>query len=680
MNLLYPEFLWALLLNIVPIFIHLFNLQKHETIFFSDVSLLKSIEQKNKRKSELKNILLLISRMLLVSSIVIAFCFPYRKDDKLIDLANSSSIGIYIDNSFSMSRNNKNQSLLEAVKDDALKLIDNLPDKTKYVLTTNNKNENYQYAINKNEIKREIINIQHSPFNLRISDLMEIQKEQFNGKSINSFWFTDLQKNIFDLENKLINKKLGTINIIQYTSNSNNNISIDSVWFENSNREVNKNENLYIKINNHSNNEIEFQTRLKINTDEVLNQSFNKVKSKQVKIIKFIYAVNTKGIKNGEINIISPQSNDLRFDDKYYFSYTINDKFKVVNIHDGENKSNKSIQGLFESVEKTQFINIDIKNGYSSQDLNGDLIIINELSKISDKLINDLLKSNKKNNILFIPSLNKESRYNKLFKLINIKSSSLIKSKVDLDLESIDLNFFKNIFSNYNENLDLPYFKKYLIVDNSNSVKTLAKFNSGDPLLSKYLFRENQIYLLSSNLSLETSNFRNHALFVPIFLRIKEESSNDLIKQISIDNVKSIELKSNIQQNGKVQITNKVTDPTLSFFPLIRNNLGASYAYIENNIESTGQYYILNEDSIIDCFSINNVKSESKMTFFEKKEFINQLKNLDLENQIKYWNAKENNYPNVLINKNNNLEYWIYFIYLALIFLILEIIIIKNIS
>jgi hypothetical protein len=108
--------------------------------------------------------------------------------------------------------------------------------------------------------------------------------------------------------------------------------------------------------------------------------------------------------------------------------------------------------------------------------------------------------------------------------------------------------------------------------------------------------------------------------------------------------------------------------------------LGASFAYLENNIESTGQYYILNEDSVIDCFSVNNVKSESKMMFLEKKEFINQLKNLDLENQIKYWNAKENSYPNVLINKNNNLEYWIYFIYLALIFLVLEIIIIKNIS
>ena len=50
MSLLYPEFLWALLLNIIPIFIHLFNYQKHETIYFSDVTLFKDIEEKNKKK------------------------------------------------------------------------------------------------------------------------------------------------------------------------------------------------------------------------------------------------------------------------------------------------------------------------------------------------------------------------------------------------------------------------------------------------------------------------------------------------------------------------------------------------------------------------------------------------------------------------------------------------------
>ena len=127
MSLLYPDFLWALLLNIIPIFIHLFNLQKHETIYFSDVSLLKSIEEKTKRKSQLKNILLLISRILFVSSVVIAFCFPYKKDQKIDLLKDLNKVGIYIDNSFSMGRSYQNQTLLESAKDDAIKLIDNLP-------------------------------------------------------------------------------------------------------------------------------------------------------------------------------------------------------------------------------------------------------------------------------------------------------------------------------------------------------------------------------------------------------------------------------------------------------------------------------------------------------------------------------------------------------------------------
>jgi hypothetical protein len=72
MSLLYPDFLWALLLNIVPIFIHLFNYQKHETIYFSDITLFKNIEEKTKKRSQLKNLLVLISRMMILSSVIFA--------------------------------------------------------------------------------------------------------------------------------------------------------------------------------------------------------------------------------------------------------------------------------------------------------------------------------------------------------------------------------------------------------------------------------------------------------------------------------------------------------------------------------------------------------------------------------------------------------------------------------
>jgi len=680
MSLLYPDFLWALLLNIIPIFIHLFNLQKHETIYFSDVSLLKSIEEKTKRKSQLKNILLLISRILFVSSVVIAFCFPYKKDQKIDLLKDLNKVGIYIDNSFSMSRSYQNQTLLESAKDDAIKLIDNLPDETKYVLTTNIKKNNKQYFIDNNEIKKEIINLKTTAQTLTISEALEIQHEQLNLEKLNSFWFTDLQENTLDLDKIKDKSIIKNINILQYGSSSNENISIDSVWFNKNNRTINNNENLNVKITNHSVEEVEFQTKLNINNGEVLNQSFNKINPKESKEIKFDYSVSEKGIKSGLISLINPPNNELLFDDKYFFSYMLEEKFTIVNIHQGENKSNKSIESLFKSVEKTNYKNIDINNGITIQDLNAELIILNKLSNIDKKTLQLLSSSSKRKSILIFPSLSVDVDYKDLYKILGIKSSEIINLKLELDIGSIDLSFFKNIFSNYNQNLDLPYFNKYLKIQNLYNPINYINLSNAEPLLSKYSFKNNDFYFFTSNLSREYSNFSQHALFVPILLRIKEKSANDITSQVSINDLENFKINQAIQQNGNIKITNDLSESTYSFFPLISSSSGSSSLYIKDMIESTGHYFIYNNDSLVNGFSVNNSKSESKMAFSSSKELNTELENLDLNDKIHYWDIKQNKYPELIKNNNKNLEYWIYFIFISLICLILEIIIIKKLT
>lgn len=680
MSLLYPDFLWALLLNIIPIFIHLFNLQKHETIYFSDVSLLKSIEEKTKRKSQLKNILLLISRILFVSSVVIAFCFPYKKNQKIDLLKDLNKVGIYIDNSFSMSRSYQNQTLLESAKDDAIKLIDNLPDETKYVLTTNIKKNNKQYFIDNNEIKKEIINLKTTAQTLTISEALEIQHEQLNLEKLNSFWFTDLQENTLDLDKIKDKSIIKNINILQYGSSSNENISIDSVWFNKNNRTINNNENLNVKITNHSVEEVEFQTKLNINNGEVLNQSFNKINPKESKEIKFDYSVSEKGIKSGLISLINPPNNELLFDDKYFFSYMLEEKFTIVNIHQGENKSNKSIESLFKSVEKTNYKNIDINNGITIQDLNAELIILNKLSNIDKKTLQLLTSSSKRKSILIFPSISVDVDYKDLYKILGIKSSEIINLKLELDIESIDLSFFKNIFSNYNQNLDLPYFNKYLKIQNLYNPINYINLSNAEPLLSKYSSKNNDFYFFTSNLSREYSNFSQHALFVPILLRIKEKSANDITSQVSINELENFKINQAIQQNGNIKITNDLSEPTYSFFPLISSSSGSSSLYIKDMIESTGHYFIYNNDSLVNGFSINNSKSESKMAFSSSKELNTELENLDLNDKIHYWDIKQNKYPELIKNNNKNLEYWIYFIFISLICLILEIIIIKKLT
>ncbi len=481
--------------------------------------------------------------------------------------------------------------------------------------------------------------------------------------------------------NKIKDKSIiKNINILQYGSSSNENISIDSVWFNKNNRTINNNENLNVKITNHSVEEVEFQTKLNINNGEVLNQSFNKINPKESKEIKFDYSVSEKGIKSGLISLINPPNNELLFDDKYFFSYMLEEKFTIVNIHQGENKSNKSIESLFKSVEKTNYKNIDINNGITIQDLNAELIILNKLSNIDKKTLQLLSSSSKRKSILIFPSLSVDVDYKDLYKILGIKSSEIINLKLELDIESIDLSFFKNIFSNYNQNLDLPYFNKYLKIQNLYNPINYINLSNAEPLLSKYSFKNNDFYFFTSNLSREYSNFSQHALFVPILLRIKEKSANDITSQVSINDLENFKINQAIQQNGNIKITNDLSEPTYSFFPLISSSSGSSSLYIKDMIESTGHYFIYNNDSLVNGFSVNNSKSESKMAFSSSKELNTELENLDLNDKIHYWDIKQNKYPELIKNNNKNLEYWIYFIFISLICLILEIIIIKKLT
>ena len=122
MSFQYPQFLWALSLVIIPILIHLFNLQRYKTLYFSDLTLLKSIQIESKKRSRVKNFLLLLCRILLVSLLVIAFCKPISNPLNSSPGLTSQRIGIYLDNSYSMSSTNDSQSLLEIAKSDAIHL------------------------------------------------------------------------------------------------------------------------------------------------------------------------------------------------------------------------------------------------------------------------------------------------------------------------------------------------------------------------------------------------------------------------------------------------------------------------------------------------------------------------------------------------------------------------------
>lgn len=99
MQFKHPEILYALLLLSIPIIVHLFQLQRFVKVPFTNVAFLKNIEKQTRKSARLKKWLVLFSRLLTLSCIILAFSQPYFSESAT---QQNTNVTIYLDNSFSM--------------------------------------------------------------------------------------------------------------------------------------------------------------------------------------------------------------------------------------------------------------------------------------------------------------------------------------------------------------------------------------------------------------------------------------------------------------------------------------------------------------------------------------------------------------------------------------------------
>jgi hypothetical protein len=77
MQFVYPSFLLALAAIAIPIIIHLFHFRRYKKIVFSDIRFLKQVQEQNKSKQKIKDLLILLARILAIIFLVLAFAQPF---------------------------------------------------------------------------------------------------------------------------------------------------------------------------------------------------------------------------------------------------------------------------------------------------------------------------------------------------------------------------------------------------------------------------------------------------------------------------------------------------------------------------------------------------------------------------------------------------------------------------
>lgn len=640
MQFKHPEFLYFLSLLIIPILVHLFQLRKFKKVPFTNVAFLEKLVIKNRKSSQIKKWLLLFCRMLLITGIVLAFAQPFFSN-KEKEVAQHSFI--YLDNSLSTSANGNSGNILRTATQD---LIDNLVENANYSLLTNT---NFYKNISSEEFKSQLKKVKSSTKNLTTDEIL--LKISSLKNTTENFLISDFQNT---KKEDFLNEKL-PLTLVQVTPVLKSNLSIDSVF-------VNQNESNSIVVNAVVNNQGISKKNIPIalyNDKKLLGKQTFEVEENEEKTISFSIERTNPFRGKLEINF----KDTYNFDNTFFFSLNSNEKINVLAI--GE--SNDFLSRIYTSDEFNFTSNSSQNVNYNSIEQQ-QLVILNELEKIPQSLTTGLSTFIKNGgHLIVIPNLKSDlNTYNSFLK--NISAGNIQNKKSDsLKITSINFNhpLLKNVFDKQVRNFQYPFVTTTYLTNFTNSSRIIGLENNTS-FVSQVKLNNSKMYWFSSPINKEYSNFTNSPLIVPVFYNIGKESLQLSKLFYRLQETNNIEV--NVQLNKDDILT--INKQQNSFIPLQQTFQNKVKLTTYELPESKGFYTITNKDNPIQTIAFNNKKSESSLNFTNLLNEFTDNENVTVSSSVKETAKK-------IAQKNKVHWLWKWFLGLAIVSLLLEILILK---
>lgn len=671
MQFIYPEFLYALSLLVIPIIIHLFNFKRFKTIYFPDVSFLSEIKQKTQSSSKLKHILVLLSRMALIASMVLAFAQPYWKESGEINKQGKVGVQIYVDNSFSMQSQAKEGSLLDDAKRRALSIINSYQISDRFQLLSNKFTNDPSRWLNKEQAVKKIQSIEIDHQNRQLTEvvdrLLEAELDQINEREI--YLISDFQKSNFNLEKT--DSLVLNINLVLLEVAENENVSLQDLQFEKPFHLAEQTENLEALVVRHGESEKD-KIPVKLFLDNQLKAPLSLNFERDDSVMATLSFQSGSGdIQKGSLVI---KDYPITFDDSIYFNYELKRKIRIIHIYD--KSINRNIRSLFQGDSLFDYTPTE-QNDINYSDLKqASLVIIDELNNISSGNSAALIAFIQNGgNILLIPSGNSKmiSSTNQLLMSLNAGQLLDLQQK-EQKLGSLNrlATLYKGVFESYPEKLDLPNVNKYwLLSQNNNRIsEDLISLKDQSPFLRRYELNKGNLYLFASPLNDSSSSFTRHAIFVPTLYNIALYSQEQ--KQLYyLLNESRIVLKNIIADESPIHIIGNGID----LIPQQEYRAGNLIINLDNQISKAGHYTIQRSDEYLSTISLNYSREESDFSLMDPMEIEDYA--IEQELNIKTYQQENESLNSAIQNSRQGIALWKYFIILALIFMGVEILLLR---
>lgn len=677
MKFLFPTFLFALFTIAIPIIIHLFSFRQYKTVYFSNVDFLKDIKNESKKKSRLKQLLILLARILTIIGLVFAFAQPYIPINTDTKKQPNQIVAIYVDNSFSMNALSEQGQLLEVARNKALEICLAYPAGTKFKLFTNDLDPKHQNIFNKEQFIQQVSEIQPSPVVVPLSMIYNrfaLQNTE-EGTDKNLYFISDFQKAITDVEN------FGSKTIFSYflplTPNRTANLYIDSCWVEVPAHRLKQEEEIFVKIKNSSGQDFQ-DLPLKLYMNDSIKSITNFSVAAENEIIASLkFTNNTAGAQLGKIEIV-----DYPFthDNNWYISYFVEPHLKALAIFD---KSSSSAEGLnyvsslFQNDDYVLLDEMDLQSLQISKLSDYNAIFLMNLESFSSGFLNELGSAVENGvSLVLFPGGGNNFQHNNPF--LSKFGANLItgKDSTRQKISGIDFEnpFFNDVFMKREENAILPEIKGHFQFGSAirTTENKLLWFQNDDKALSMIDTENSKIWVFSFPLNRSNESFARDILFVPTIYNIV---LNSLPKQqmslvVGRNNVTEIQHNQNLDLSANVEI--EKLDDKEKFIPSTSvSNRGLRIDFA-NRIVKDGHYLVQNDGKTLTTLAFNYDRSESDLRYFTTSEIQDKIELAQLKNASVVKNV-ESNFAEIFDEIQNGKQLWKWFIFMALFFILVEV-------
>jgi hypothetical protein len=615
-SFIYPLFLFAGLSLSIPILIHLFNLRKYKTVLFPNTRFLKNIQLNSRKQSQVRYKWLLITRLLFLTALILAFAQPFFKKNAAKETANKLQV-IYLDNSYSMSASRGARTVFDIARDAAARQVKHATPGTRFIFLTNDKPASYRPEP-ADKVLSEIYATDVSASSRTVSQALTatqgIMQDQASAGA-DLYYYSDFQQSAFPAPPEQSLMRNVTFYGLPVQTTEASDIYIDTAFLTTPVLQTGKNNTLIVRTHLQGkapkeNPALTLTINGQVKSAASLDFSDNNTRQGS-RVDTLSFQVNDASWQKIELTV-----NDagMRFDDTFRITARSAPNLSVLVLN--ESQPNPYIQAAFRAYNGFRINQVASAAAPGSwKEYN--LVILNGVTTIDSMLGKKLNRALQDGQTICVfpgrtgnpASLNAGLKQVGDITITGIDTAAQTASSLQQGSALV-----RDLFEKIPDNVQLPVANWHYNISSGLSAnqQSILSFRNGDPLLARYTPSRGQLYICATSADLQSGNFPGSYFFTPFLYEMAVESGSSSIFAITSGAQQPVYLT---MAGEAGRSTLHIYGRNLDIIPPQRPSGAGVDVFVDQAVQQPGFYAIAATGTDTTLVALNQDKAESQLTF-----------------------------------------------------------------